>query len=183
MKDFLYIKPPKTATTAVQYALQPHTLYNSKNGISITGHTEDIRHHLTYLQYLKILGLEKIKNAIILGTIRNPWDRCVSAWLFSTKQSQKTFKNFLLSYNDFQYNYFVGADNVNYIKVENLQQDFDIVCGKIGIPQQEVTIKNKGPRRFRQNKKDYTEYYNNETKEIVAKKHAKDIEYFGYEFK
>ncbi len=66
-----------------------------------------------------------------------------------------------------------------YIKYENLEDDYKKVCEIIGIPYEKLP---KLKTKQRKIKKRYSEYYCQKTKEIIADKFKKEIEYFGYEF-
>jgi hypothetical protein len=79
----------------------------------------------------------------------------------------------LLSYLSLDYKL---MNDIQFIRFENLQTDFDLLCNTVGIPRVDLPRKNDGNYRH------YTEYYDNTTQELVAQKYAKDIEYFGYTF-
>tara|TARA_R110002020_G_scaffold180152_1_gene374222 strand:+ start:14106 stop:14693 length:588 start_codon:yes stop_codon:yes gene_type:complete len=126
---------------------------------------------------------------------RNPWSRFLSEYHYmiglSLLPPNFSFKNFCLHeeiiaeygwpYHDKSQHEFIFDSNgdslIDFVgKLENAQQDFNVICDKIGIPHQKLPHKNKSKHKH------YTEYYDEETKEIVAEKYAKDIEYFGYTF-
>jgi len=130
--------------------------------------------------------------------VRNPWDRLVSAYqnkiienhqsgLMSWRDNTKSFTHFILKVNEVDVD---TADphicslssrfprEMDYIgRFENLQDDFNIICDKLGFPEEELPHRNKSEHTH------YSEYYNDLTRRIVARKYAKDIELFNYKFK
>ena len=189
---FISIAIPKTGSSSVRYALNKYSDQKSTPGMR-----DEFYHHSTYSQLKK--RLDYIDDYFVFAFVRNPWDRMVSQWnymnsfansgryleykKYCTKmlESIDTFSQFLES------KYVVGpclgwvqhqnSVAVDYVgKMETMQQDFDIICDKTGIPKQQLPHKNKT------NHKHYTEYYDHETRKIVAERYAKDIELFGYEF-
>ena len=136
--------------------------------------------------------------------VRNPWDRLISAYKYlanggnnprdlkdyeSLFSRYKNFRNTILNWDESFFNQihfkpqweWICDDNKNIIvdyvgKFENLQKDYDTVCDKMSIPRTQLPHRNKTERKH------YTEYYDDETRRIVAERYARDIEYFGYEF-
>jgi chondroitin 4-sulfotransferase 11 len=61
-------------------------------------------------------------------------------------------------------------------RVENLQDDFDQICDRIGIRRRRL------PHANRSTHKPYWEYYDDVSRDIVAGRFQRDIDYFGYRF-
>lgn len=130
---------------------------------------------------------------------RNPWERKVSQyfygrqaakkgheWAISNRNLQKQFKDYASSienwrtFKDGQYNWVLNKEGelgLDFIgKSENIQEDFNYACERIGLPQMELPHSNKSKHKH------YTEYYDEETKNLFAKNYSKDIEFFNYKF-
>ena len=194
-KKFIFIHIPKCGGSSIEYTLFNDEIkkkYNSHKGKWplgfmtkqeteqwMDGSLENSAQH----KYLNEFDKKLQKQYFSFTFVRNPWSKCLSEFLYTKKITKvcENFSVFLLKKGFKKYHMeqqidFIN-DNIDYIgRFENLQRDFNVVCDKIGIPRQQLPCKNKSEHKH------YTEYYDEETKQIVAQKYAKDIEYFGYEF-
>lgn len=201
-KKFIFIHIPKCGGSSIEYLLLKlfYPIFFEKLVLNIKSKQKfPMANIMTTEEEIKIFGKslwnsgqhsslndfdQGLQNNFFAFTfVRNPWSKVVSEFFYSKSANgyNGTFKNYLRKprcqpdHMTPQINFL--NDNMDYIgRFENLQADFNIACDKIGIPHQNLPHKNKTKHKH------YTEYYDDETKQIVAEKYAKDIEYFGYEF-
>ena len=148
-------------------------------------------------QFIKTNYGNKIYNNFYkFGFVRNPWSRVVSLYQRKEgvqKKDEMTFEEFVSwiqmssdtsihpSPKKNQLDWFTDKKNeilVDYIgKFETLSEDWSKIAKELNV-QDELPHKNKNAKK----KKHYTEYYTEETKEIIREKFKVDIEYFNYEF-
>ena len=137
--------------------------------------------------------LDEIKNYwndyFKFTVVRNPWDRIVSDLIFCKKQGfvdpARTVRQEVVECMNNRERWkspcvdwiTLGGENQMdmVLKFENLQHDFQALCDRLNIS---ATL----PHKNKTEHKHYTEYYDDETRQIVAEKYAKDIEMFGYKF-
>jgi|7_EtaG_2_1085326.scaffolds.fasta_scaffold21059_4 hypothetical protein len=146
---------------------------------------------------------KKIWNDFFKFTIvRNPWDVMVSGYWWTLRpntalnkrlggcvEPNLDDKEFLKKFEErvrnrrINHRYYFNSNNKPvadfYIRFENLNNDYKLVCNKLGIPV-EALLHMKS--EWRKSDKSYWDYYNDDLREIVANRCSKTIEHFNYKF-
>lgn len=197
---FIFIAVPRTATHAVRAALQPHLadddweqkLLHGEKRIPIPEIAALKHGHVSCRQIKPCLDGEVWNSYFKFAFVRNPYDRFISACFFLNRRNPgfrgreiRTMKQ-LLAREDFRRRILVQPqavlltddDNrigVDYIgRFETLQESFDDICERIGIPA--TTLSNRNTSHHR----DYRDYYDRELRQAVTDLYRDDLELFGY---
>jgi hypothetical protein len=136
---------------------------------------------------------------------RNPWDRVVSlfAWEARNREALKPAKRLYhrlgVPFDEFRetkkiFHEFVSGDwktNDRFyvidgqlcvdfvIRYEHLDEDLGSVCARVGLPTLSLPHLKGG---LRKGERAYADYYDDASRQIVARRHESDVRLFGYEF-
>jgi len=182
--NFIFIHIPKTAGSSIYRSLGLEDVQHMSQKNIIKKQCKDLDH----------------KKMFKFAFTRNPWDRFLSLYFYMfqgpdwQKEKVRNVINFptfaRLYYNDYtivghrvwEVHYkpqieWLDLESIDFIgRFESLQEDFNTVCDRINVPRKKLLHQNKTKHKH------YSEYYNKKTRDMIAEKYAKDIEYFGYEF-
>ena len=183
---FIFVHIPRTGGTSIATQL---------------GQNNKADKHRNLYQYKKELEKEIFNQYFKFTFVRNPWDVIISKYLadwYNNKKcggrignsSGKSLKFFLETYTipDHEsgdtFSDFFCKKEIDFVgKYENREDHLNFVSENIGFKiNLNIHIGDHNKKNFSKKTKHYTEYYDDETRQIVAEKYAKDIEYFGYEF-
>src|SRR5881396_2731456 len=185
-KHFLFVHIPKTAGNSIQSALRDFSedqlvaLRKEQDGIERFGLRSpnyNVKKHSTLREYHDALGGEQFRNLYKFTCVRNPWDRIVSYYFTPTQNpetwNRKKFRAIIskavsvanyLRLNEDEEDSFANVDYI--MRLENLADDFRVVCGRLDISPPTL------PHYNRSNRKHYSKYYDDELRELVRTRFA-----------
>jgi len=181
---FIFIHIPRTGGSSIESQFD-----------YIEGEGREKNKHWNIFDWEDHLSKETLGKYFKFSFVRNPWDLIISKytsnWYNNRKRGMKIGKHMGKSLNFFLSNYkpapwehgdsffdYIDPKQLDFIgRFENRTNDLNYVSKKINVELNTATHERKSKRS-----KCYTEYYNNETRNIVADRYARDIEYFGYKF-
>jgi len=188
----VFVHIPKTGGTSIEESLGGGDYFNSHD----------------YLRFYKN-NIKNFESYTSFSVVRNPFDKMVSEYFFFKKTHEQlnpvfkncSFEEFLdifFSINDpkffkntaphwfkmhfethrvSQLSFIRPQEDLDFVvKFENIQSGYNIVCDHVGIESRKL------PHLNSTRHKHYSEYYNDNTKQIVAEKYQEDLDYFGYKF-
>ncbi|TCJ18383.1 sulfotransferase [Parasulfuritortus cantonensis] len=210
--NFLFVHIAKTGGTSVRAALERvrwrdpwyWLMWPCHRMSHLTGHRLGTKfpRHAHAIAAREMLPKSFYDSLFKFAFVRNPWDLQVSSFHHIRRerphymQGHDNFADFLRWKFDperpyqfhldtsieSQNDYLVDLhDNliVDFVgRYEQLNEDFATICARIGIPCPELPHRRQATDR----RKDYREYYDDETAALVAQHFGKDIERFGYRF-
>ena len=201
--QFIFLRMRKVASTSMKTILLPLCVprptgrlahLKSRAKLEWDYHKYVFRAHDDIRAAQRRMPAERFDRYFKFTFVRNPWDRLVSEYEFLLRKCEHGrhervkklggFKDFIhmqIPRSDaYQINMMCdkhGNVLMDFIgKLENLQNDWKTVCERTGIPHQELQRKNASERSH------YQDYYDTESRQLVARHWAREIELFGYSF-
>ena len=201
---FWFVDIPRTSSSSVRSELgkQFGKTHGKVNIIEKEFQTGQIfADHLTAKEMKKRLGSFLWDRLFTFTLVRNPWERTLSIYFFRKKQGSIpgnwSFRDYVLAlseasetdkyfrYSGFRYglaDYITdesGKVIIAYVgRFETRDRDLSNIAKRLNCKELgQVSIMGASPKG-----KHYSNYYDEEMREIVGKKFWKDTELFGYEF-
>jgi hypothetical protein len=196
--SFLFIHRGKTGGNSIAEALLPYSddakvVTSSQDGVErfdVENTTFGTRKHFTLRQYADVLPPDLFARIYKFSTLRNPFDRLVSAYFsphrvangkisgFNREQfkdlilNQKTMRDFICLSPD---SIFTG-DIQFLMRFEQLEHDLKHVTRELGLGEVTLNHRNRSDRR------PYQAYYDVELRALAEDRFREELEYGGYSF-
>lgn len=190
--NFLFVHIPKTGGNSIQRILHNYSedriavKYSHQDGIErfgISSPNIPSSKHSTLAQYKNMLDSNIYDALFKFSCVRNPWERLISFYFSPHHGNQKwdreKFKNMIKSTLGIFHYLSLKETKLDLdfiLRYENLQQDFDVVSDKIGLPKTKLTHINQSKRS------EHTKYYDDELVELIKLTFKQEINYFEYDY-
>ena len=191
---------PKTATHTIREALRAHLgrddweqqVLFGRQSLPIPQLARLGHGHISVREIQPHLDPQQWRDYFKFGFVRNPFDRFVSSCFFLNRENAdfaRTAQAFMkdrLRRPRFQQRILIrpqylqlcdadGRVALDFIgRCEALQQSYDVICDRIGIPSTELGVSNASGHE------DYNSYYDAELRQLVAAFYADDLRIFDY---
>lgn len=193
----IFVHPPRCAGNTIEQQFRTY----------LPGYDSRDRGHHTAREYEKLLGPQYFESQFKFTFIRNPYRRFISSyefhihkehsleWFLTENENQKAvldergmihngvgawhrgnLPQYYMLHNE------EGKLLVDFIgRVETIDEDWEQVCIKLGIPYKPLPRVNAARDEYKIYK-DYREYYTSDVFDRVTKLYQIDLDTFGYEY-